>query len=101
VKRVCESCLVVDLCRAWAMSQPEPLVGIWGGLTENERRKLRAAPAMPHPSANNDGAPRRAAAPGRSNSQPHQSQWTLADRADRTLSFLVDRAECLSDGGSD
>jgi WhiB family redox-sensing transcriptional regulator len=62
VKRVCESCLVVDLCRAWALSQPEPLVGIWGGLTEKERRKLRASRATPRPSINSDCAPTRAAA---------------------------------------
>jgi WhiB family redox-sensing transcriptional regulator len=61
VKRVCESCLVVDLCRAWALSQPEPLVGIWGGLTANERRKLRASPTA-HSSTNTDCAPTRAAA---------------------------------------
>jgi WhiB family redox-sensing transcriptional regulator len=49
VKRVCASCLVVDLCKAWALSQPEPLVGIWGGLTAYERRKLRAGPTTPRP----------------------------------------------------
>jgi hypothetical protein len=53
-KRVCESCLVVDLCRAWALSQPEPLVGIWGGLTQNERHKYHAAPATPQSSTNGD-----------------------------------------------
>jgi WhiB family redox-sensing transcriptional regulator len=58
VKRVCQSCLVVDLCRAWALNQSEPLVGIWGGLTANERRKLRASPASPDPSTNSDPAPR-------------------------------------------
>jgi WhiB family redox-sensing transcriptional regulator len=62
VKRVCESCLVVDLCRAWALSQPEPLVGIWGGLTEKERRRLRTNRAAPRPSINSDCAPTRAAA---------------------------------------
>jgi WhiB family redox-sensing transcriptional regulator len=61
VKRVCESCLVVDLCRSWALSQPEPLVGIWGGLTARERRKLRAVPASSHPSTNGDAAHTRGA----------------------------------------
>jgi WhiB family redox-sensing transcriptional regulator len=45
VKRVCRSCLVVDLCRAWALTQPQPPAGIWGGLTEGERRSLRTRPS--------------------------------------------------------
>jgi hypothetical protein len=53
---------VVDLCRAWALSQPEPLVGIWGGLTEKERRRLRTKNhAAPHPSINSDCVATRAA----------------------------------------
>jgi hypothetical protein len=64
VKRVCKSCLVSNLCRAWALSQPEPLVGIWGGLTENERRKLRAGPATPQSSTSDPTPPRVLAAGG-------------------------------------
>jgi len=41
-KRVCEQCPVVGECLSWAMSHREDW-GIWGGLSENERRRLRAS----------------------------------------------------------
>jgi WhiB family transcriptional regulator, redox-sensing transcriptional regulator len=40
-KRVCASCAVTDACLAYALRVGEPL-GIWGGLTEAERRALTA-----------------------------------------------------------
>lgn len=39
-KAVCATCPVVLACRDWAVAQPTE-VGIWGGLTEAERRALR------------------------------------------------------------
>lgn len=39
-KRVCNTCPVIDDCRAYAMSA-DWLVGIWGGLTARERTLLR------------------------------------------------------------
>jgi WhiB family redox-sensing transcriptional regulator len=39
-KAVCASCPVAEPCREWAMGHPTE-VGIWGGLTEAERRTLR------------------------------------------------------------
>ena len=39
-KAICASCPVADPCREWAMGHPTE-VGIWGGLTEAERRALR------------------------------------------------------------
>jgi len=38
-KRVCEQCQVRADCLAYALHVREPL-GIWGGLTESERRSL-------------------------------------------------------------
>ena len=38
-KRVCRECPVRKECLAHAISVPENY-GVWGGLTENERRKL-------------------------------------------------------------
>lgn len=40
-KRICEGCVVAGECRAEALSAPW-LVGMFGGLTEDERRELRA-----------------------------------------------------------
>jgi hypothetical protein len=34
-------CLVLAECRAWALEQPVDLQGIWGGLGQRERAKLR------------------------------------------------------------
>ncbi len=36
---VCASCPVRRECRAWAMGAPE-IYGVWGGLTEQERRAV-------------------------------------------------------------
>jgi hypothetical protein len=38
---VCRSCLVLEECRTWSLDQGPGLVGIFGGLTEKDRRKLR------------------------------------------------------------
>ena len=39
-KAVCATCQVVRPCRAWALAHPGER-GIWGGLTEAERRAVR------------------------------------------------------------
>ena len=38
-KAVCHRCPVVENCLAWALSAGQDY-GIWGGLTEDERRKI-------------------------------------------------------------
>lgn len=40
---VCGTCPGADACRAWAIGAPTALRGIWGGLSEKQRRRLRAA----------------------------------------------------------
>jgi WhiB family redox-sensing transcriptional regulator len=37
-KRVCNGCEVRDQCLAWALAHDE--AGVWGGTTENERRRI-------------------------------------------------------------
>ena len=44
VKAVCASCLVLAECRTWALAQGPQLAGVWGGLSDRERR-LRRRPA--------------------------------------------------------
>ena len=39
-KKVCESCPVREACLVWAMARDEKH-GVWGGLTERERRARR------------------------------------------------------------
>ena len=41
-KRVCQSCTVRTECLEYALAQDERF-GIWGGLSERERRKLKRA----------------------------------------------------------
>lgn len=41
-KRVCQSCSVRTECLEYALAQDERF-GIWGGLSERERRKLKRA----------------------------------------------------------
>jgi len=38
-KKVCETCPVREPCLEWALSTRQPY-GVWGGLTEKERRSL-------------------------------------------------------------
>jgi WhiB family redox-sensing transcriptional regulator len=39
-KAVCKSCEVVDTCLKWAMENNQDS-GVWGGLSEDERRALK------------------------------------------------------------
>lgn len=38
-KRICETCPVLARCREFALTTREPY-GVWGGLTEGERRRI-------------------------------------------------------------
>jgi Transcription factor WhiB len=39
--KICQGCHVIEECRAWAFEQGAWLRGVWGGLTERERLKVR------------------------------------------------------------
>ncbi|WP_433515821.1 WhiB family transcriptional regulator [Nonomuraea sp. CA-143628] len=39
-KAVCRSCSAVDLCLKWALESGQD-AGVWGGLSEDERRALK------------------------------------------------------------
>lgn len=41
VKKICRSCPVQQACLDWALQYEQ--YGIWGGTSENERRRMRAA----------------------------------------------------------
>lgn len=43
-KRVCRGCFVREDCLAYALERDERF-GVWGGLSERERRRLRRAAA--------------------------------------------------------
>jgi WhiB family transcriptional regulator, redox-sensing transcriptional regulator len=62
-KRVCVECLVRGECLAEAMHSDERF-GIWGGLTERERRAARRG-SVSHVSATSSGPPQDIAGPGR------------------------------------
>jgi hypothetical protein len=38
-KKICFHCPVVSRCRDWALTHDE--FGVWGGMTERERKRLR------------------------------------------------------------
>jgi WhiB family redox-sensing transcriptional regulator len=40
-RAVCGRCPVLEECRRWALDQGPELQGVWGGLTEADRRQLR------------------------------------------------------------
>ncbi|MFI8962747.1 WhiB family transcriptional regulator [Streptomyces sp. NPDC053493] len=40
-KKVCRSCPVREECLGWAMDGSRQVTGVWGGLTEDERRSLQ------------------------------------------------------------
>jgi WhiB family redox-sensing transcriptional regulator len=40
-KAICRGCLVLEECRSWSLDEEAGLVGIFGGLTQADRRKLR------------------------------------------------------------
>ena len=43
-KLICSGCPIVDDCRMWAVGHPrEATHGIWGGLTEAQRDRVRKA----------------------------------------------------------
>jgi WhiB family transcriptional regulator, redox-sensing transcriptional regulator len=39
-KQVCRSCVVIEECLEWALQSNQD-AGVWGGLSEDERRTLR------------------------------------------------------------
>jgi WhiB family transcriptional regulator, redox-sensing transcriptional regulator len=39
-KRVCRTCAVMDECLQWALDSGQD-AGVWGGLSEDERRALK------------------------------------------------------------
>lgn len=39
-KRVCNRCEVIDTCLRWALETGQD-AGVWGGLSEDERRSLK------------------------------------------------------------
>ena len=45
-KMICRACPVLEQCRRHAMAVREPY-GVWGGLTEEERREMWAGTAEP------------------------------------------------------
>lgn len=54
-KRICDRCTVREDCLAYAMANEERY-GIWGGMSERERRRLRRiANARPTPAAPGNG----------------------------------------------
>lgn len=40
--KICHSCPVIEQCRDYALNNPTPLYGIWGGLGARQRDKIRA-----------------------------------------------------------
>ncbi len=50
-KEVCRGCVVKDECLEFALRNSEKF-GIWGGMSERERRRVRRARAMAARSAN-------------------------------------------------
>ena len=40
-KKVCEPCPYKARCLEYALSEGEKIIGIWGGTTEGERRRIR------------------------------------------------------------
>ena len=44
-KDICSRCLVLAECTSWALDQDQSLVGIWGGTTAPQRKRMREARA--------------------------------------------------------
>lgn len=40
-KTICGQCPVLYQCRAYALAQPDSLVGVWGSMSARERRAIR------------------------------------------------------------
>src|SRR6476661_4617672 len=47
-KQVCRRCPVVEPCLQWALESGQD-AGVWGGLSEDERRALKRRTARPAP----------------------------------------------------
>jgi WhiB family redox-sensing transcriptional regulator len=39
-KRICDACVVIDACRAFAVRTRQPF-GVWAGISEDERHDVR------------------------------------------------------------
>ena len=38
---ICNQCPVLEVCREWGLRQPNSLAGVWGGMAQNQRKKLK------------------------------------------------------------
>jgi WhiB family transcriptional regulator, redox-sensing transcriptional regulator len=47
-KAVCRRCSVTEACLAWAIDSGQD-AGVWGGLSEDERRAMRRRSVVPVP----------------------------------------------------
>lgn len=45
-RRVCAACTVLEQCREYALAAPDSLCGVWGGLSQEARRRLRRERGM-------------------------------------------------------
>lgn len=48
-KRVCARCPVLSECQAWVLGLDHEEFGVWGGMSERERRQLRSGTPKPRP----------------------------------------------------
>jgi WhiB family redox-sensing transcriptional regulator len=55
LRSICRSCLVTDRCLAYALDNPD-VIGVWGGTTAKERKRLRSG--RPRPVPRDDRRPR-------------------------------------------
>ena len=87
-KAVCRRCSVVDTCLAWALESGQD-AGVWGGLSEDERRALKRRNARARRAAARSAlltpSPRRVARPTAEASDPRRGPAcsTLLRRATR------------------
>jgi WhiB family redox-sensing transcriptional regulator len=75
-KTVCMRCMVRPDCLDWALTTGQD-AGVWGGLTEDERRKLRRRHSTPRPDRQRT-VRAKARQPGRPKKNPRTNAATTA-----------------------
>lgn len=75
-KSICRSCSVIERCLQWALDTGEQL-GVWGGKSEDDRRRLKRRAARPISIDDYTGTPRQA--PGARTLEEAWAEGTEAD----------------------
>ncbi len=91
---VCRECPILDMCRDWSLNQPPQLRGIWGGLTDEDRYRVRAGRPLPAKSIPATFRPPPPAVPSHASARRVRREVAALDAAGYSIEAIAGRVGC-------